>query len=59
MLKINSNVPAAYVSPAVKWVEISTKKSVMYTSQPGGGLDFGNDPGSIHGLDDPEGYDDI
>lgn len=28
MLKINSNVPAAYVSPAVKWVDTRTRGMV-------------------------------
>ena len=60
MIKNQFIVPGAYVSPAVRWVEISARKSVMYTSPTGGGLDFGNDPGSIHGLDDQaEDYGDL
>lgn len=46
------------MSPAVKWVEISTKKSVMYTSQPGN-LRFDNEPGSIHGMNEEDDYGDI
>lgn len=59
MIKNQFIVPGAYVSPAVKWVEISARKSVMYTSPKTGGLDFDNEPGSIHDMGDSDGYGDI
>lgn len=59
MLKHKSIVLASYVSPAVKWVELSTRKSIMYTSPTTRNLDFDNDPGSVHETGDVTDYGDL
>lgn len=54
MLKINSNVPGAYVSPAVKWVNARTK-GVMCTS-PYGEQGAAGKQGSLFDNEDEEDF---
>ena len=54
MLKINSNVPAAYVSPAVKWVNTRTRGG-MCTS-PYGEQGAAGKQGSLYDNDEEEDF---